>query len=206
MLFQRALVLKEWRVGPNPVDNEDHYVIVHARAAGLMAWILNLFNLAATTSLLVSSNRMEFRRKSLAGIERVLIPLEGLSSTHSGYQKPWWQSVVLFFVLLQVFWGVMVAFGGGASPYEQPRSVVTIVMLSILGLILCAALAAAYYHLNRVYIWGVTEVSGTRYYIPFKRSIIEGQDVTEESAEYASQIMQALIEAKSGRYMRDPVE
>jgi small-conductance mechanosensitive channel len=203
MLFQRALVLKEWRVGASPVDQEDHYVIVHARAAGLMAWILNLFKLAPTTSLLVSSNRMEFRRKSLAGIERVLIPLEGLSSTHSGYQKPWWQAIVLFFFLLQVSWVVLVAISGGNSPYETHRSVVTTVMLSILALIVCAAIAAAYYHLNRVYIWGVTEVSGARYFIPFKKSIIEGQDVTEESAEYASQIMQALIEAKTQRYMRD---
>ena len=197
-MFNRALVLKEWKVDANPVDSEDHYVVVHARAAGVLAWLLNLFNLAATTSLLVSSNRLEFRKQSLAGVERVLIPLESLSSTHSGYRKPWWQTIIVFIVLLQLCLGIL-------TIIEHSYASITLtVILALFAVVLCTLLAGAYYHLNRVYIWGVTELSGARYYIPFKRSVIEGKDVTEESAEYASQIMQALIEAKAGRYMRDP--
>ena len=198
-MFNRALVLKEWKVDAAPVDAEDHYVIVHARAAGVLAWILNFFNLAETTSLMVSSNRLEFRKKSISGIKRVLIPLESLCSTHSGYQKPWWQAIVVFVILMQLCLGLIVALEGST------RSIAIVVVLVIAALVICSLLAGAYYHLNRVYVWGATVVSGDEYSIPFKKSVIEGQDVTEESAEYASQIMQALIEAKSSRYMRDPV-
>ena len=91
-------VLKQWKVDVNPVDDEDHFVVIHGRQSGIIAWLLNLMDIAATTSLLVSSSRLEFRQSSLAGEEHVLVPLEKLSSSSWGYKKPWGKAIIIFFL------------------------------------------------------------------------------------------------------------
>lgn len=194
--FMRPYVLKEWKADTQPVDNEDHYVVIHGRRAGLLSWLLNLFKISATTSLTVTSNRVEFTETSLAGVNQQIIPLENLSSTFWGYHKPWLQSILIFFLLT----GILSSIGSVLMDSIHVGSG-TVVVLLILGVALCLAISIAYFVLNRVYVWGVLEISGVVRAIPFKSSVIEGKNVTEESAAHASQIMQALIEAKNGKYM-----
>jgi len=188
----RAYVLKQWKVDVHPVDDEDHFVVIHGRQSGVIAWLLNLLNIAATTSLLVSSSRLEFRQSSITGEEHVLIPLEKLSSSFWGYKKPWGRALGVFFLCACLLNFIASYFRIFAGITEG-----TFVLIMILGVVVCAVIAITYYHLNRTYVWGVTEISGLIRQIPFKRSVIEGQDVTQESAAYASHVIQALIEAKS---------
>ena len=188
----RTYVLKQWKVDVNPVDDEDHFVVIHGRHSGLITWFLNLMYIAASTSLLVSSSRLEFRQSSITGEEHVLIPLEKLSSSFWGYRKPWAQALGVF-ILCACLLNALVT----AVRFSTGISEGTVVLSMSIGVLVCAVLAIIYYYLNQTYVWGVTEISGHVRQILFKRSVIEGQVITQTSAAYASQVIQALIEAKS---------
>ena len=188
----RAYVLKQWKVDVSPVDDEDHFVVIHGRQSGVVAWLLNLMHVAATTSLLVSSSRLEFRQSSITGEEHVLIPLEKLSSSFWGFKKPWGKALGVFFLCAGLLNFIATGF-----IFSGKINTVALVLTMMIGILVCAVIAIIYYYLNQTYIWGIIEISGHIRQIPFKRSVIEGQDITQASAAYASQVIQALIEAKS---------
>jgi hypothetical protein len=191
----KAYVLKSWKVSEQPVDNEDHYVVIQARSSGLLAWILNLINLVPTISLMVTSNRLEFSIVSFASEEHSVVPLENLSSTTWGYFKPWRETIRMFLGLF--LFAAMLAVG----LYFNKSSKAVVLLVALGGFVLAGVCATIYYFLNRTFIWSVLEVSGAGYIISFRRSAIEAQDVKPAQAEAASAIIEALIEAKHRKYM-----
>lgn len=82
--------------------------------------------------------------------------------------------------------------------YEKPLKeaiVLTIVFLPVLFLGLL--IGPLYYFLNKKLTVGVVEASGWSGGFSFKRSVIEGQNITEEQAYHVIELIRWLIERKA---------
>ncbi len=86
------------------------------------------------------------------------------------------------------------AFYGYQKPWKSALAI-TIALLPFLfiGLIV----GPLYYFLNKNLTVAVVEASGWMGSFSFKRSIIEGQNITEEEAQKVIEIIRSLIEAKT---------
>lgn len=82
-------------------------------------------------------------------------------------------------------------FYGFHKPWKEAL-VLGVVLLPLLGLGLIVG--PLYYFLNKQLIFGIVEFSGVTSGFAFKRSVIEGEKITEQDAERVIGIIRALIE------------
>jgi len=185
-----ALVLKSWEVDESPVDREGNFIKIKGRHGGLISFFLSLVGVDPTVTIKINSQRLEFTKASLAGGKTSFIPLASLTSTHTGFHRPWQTALAIFIVsmFLGSFLGPI--FGrlvGGFAGF-----------LCSIGFILSGlVIGVIYYILNREITLGFIEGSGVGYQIDFKRSVIENIDVNEKRARQACDIVQDLIQAVS---------
>ena len=184
-----AYVIKSWRVTQQP-DANNHYVTIIGRKEGIISWLLALFRIDPTVSIIVSDARVEFSEASLSGSVRRLIPLTGICSTLYGYHKPWRKAIVVFFLLSWIITSIISAIGASGS-----NDHISIAGLFI-GLIVSFVVAVTYYFLNRTLTLGFVENSGVISAIQFKRSVVENQDINEKQAGYVCEVVQALVETR----------
>jgi hypothetical protein len=173
-----ALVLKQWSVKDSPVDQAGNCIIISGRQGGSIAWFLSLVGIDPTTTIKVSSKRVEFKSSSLSGTSNRMIPLPGICSTYYGYYKPWKTALGILLVVI-LFWGLAIGTSTGKI---------------IFGILISAAISLAYYFINRTLTFGFVENSGVISGIQFKRSVIENIDVNEQQARTACELTQAIIE------------
>jgi hypothetical protein len=187
-----ALVLKRWKAGSAPVDDERNHVLIEGRQGGLVSWLLARLRIDPSTTIAVGLERMIFTQSSLAGTESRVIPLEGICSSYYGYHKPWKRALLLFVLLL----AGGLALGMGLSQAGQPGNAFTAM---IGGLVLALLVSLVYYYLNRTLTLGFVEHSGVINGIVFKRSIIENVDIDHTQARAVCLLVQRLIELKARR-------
>lgn len=178
-----ALVLKTWKVGVDPVDDDGNYVAVSGRKSGLMSWFLALVGVDPTTTIKIGAERVEFRESSLAGSNIRMIPLQGVCSTYYGYHKPWKEA----FAIVVFFFFVSIGLRGAQAPF------IIALIIAVMGI----SFGIFYYFLNRTLTLGFVENSGVLSGIQFKRSVIENVDVNEEQVRFLCQITQGLIEQRT---------
>ena len=182
----QALVLKEWKAGEQPIDTEGNYVRIIGRQGGLVAWLLAMLKIDPTTTVKVSNERVEFSAASLSGVEHRMIPVDNVCSSYYCYNKPWKQAVSIFGLF--AFLGMLIA---GAIP-AGGVAVIGFLLLSGAGI----GIALLYYFLSRTLTLGFVETSGHVSAIRFKRSVIEGVDVSQDQAAYICKLTQAIVELK----------
>lgn len=164
MLFgARALVVKEWKVDPNATVP----VSIKGRKAGIVAWLLSLLGLDATTTFELHGNHVSLAEGSLAGQIREIVPLTGACNIGTGYLKPFGYIAA---AIGCVVWALISMFNDNASG----GAVVWQLILAI-GFVIM-------YFLNKCMILYVIPVSSSPIQIAFKRSVIEGVDVDASSA------------------------
>jgi hypothetical protein len=173
-----ALVVKSWKVTSNPAAGEPNVTII-ARNSGLLSFILSVVGIDATATLLISSRHVFYEEGSLAGFKRRFVPLEHVASSFYGRVKPWKTTAILMVL--------SVVLGGGLGGVSGT-------LLLLVGV----ALSALYYFLNRPLTIGVIDVSGTVTEMSFSRSVIEGQEVDEKSAEDVITMIEFLIKPTPG--------
>jgi hypothetical protein len=176
-----ALVLKTWRVSNEPSGPDNTYIHINARKAGLIAWFLTLVGIDATTSIVVTNNKLEFRGSSLSGTDHRLIPLQNICSTYYGYHKPWKLALMIIAFFCWMAFGVGQAGGFLAGAFT-----------ALVGF----GIAILLYFLNRTLTLGFVEVSGVMNGILFKRSVIENLDINQDEARRVCELIEALIELK----------
>ena len=133
-------------------------------------------------------------------------PNGGNSSTHSfPRRRPWWivhQNHPLGQGLLHLLWlqkpwaeafGLLWFAGGflaslGAGIMDSP-------ICAILGFGVGIVIAAIYYALNKRMSIGLVEMSGVVNQIVFKRSVLEGINLDENSSSHASDVIQWLMDS-----------
>lgn len=178
MLFgARALVVKEWKIDPGaPIP-----VCIKGRKAGLLAWFLSFLKLDATTTFELHANHVSLADGSLAGQIREIVPLSGACNIGTGYLKPFG------YILAAVgfcFWAIVSLFNDNASGWAV-----------VWQLVLAVGSVIAYF-LNRCLVLYVKPVSSSTIQIAFKRSVIEGVDVDEEtSRKVVRLVVDAIMDA-----------
>jgi hypothetical protein len=128
-------------------------------------------------SFVVYRDSIRFEEGSLSGFARSVTPVDRVSTSFSGYHKPWKSALVMLLV------GLALTFGGGAGQS----------LLPLLLFVLVFVVAGTYYALNKRTTIVVCDVGGGARGFEFKRSVIEGQSVDERAAERIVAIIEMLI-------------
>ena len=167
-----ALVIKRWECGVE-ANEQGNFVHLIGREGGLVSWLLSLINIDPVSEVEVKENLIKFTTSSLAGKETRIIPIKSLTSAYYAYEKPW-----------KIAAGIMVV-GLFLSTVHIGLTLLTIV------------LGAVYYFLNKNLSVAVVEASGWSGSFAFKRSVIEGQNIDEQSGYEVIDIIRQRIELKT---------
>jgi uncharacterized membrane-anchored protein len=108
------------------------------------------------------------------------MPIHSVSSIFFGTVRPWRQALFWFSV-----------FALAAFVAADSGNTLWTLLLVVLGVVV----AALVFILNRELCIGVTEVTADNYVLNLKRSVIEGQEISEEKLGEISQIFTALLDA-----------
>lgn len=155
-LGQHALVLKEFSIN----NQGPEYVHIVARKGGLIAWLLTMLGIDATTTFRVFADRIEFEEGSLSGKLSTTMPLRSISIATCGYTKPFLYivlAIVMVMLAIPTF-GITLIFAG----------------LFIFG-----------YFYHKALVISAVSHSGWSAAICFKRSVIEGVKIEYEQAQAA---------------------
>lgn len=172
------LVIKQWSVSSTP-DDSGEYVRIHGREAGLLRFLLSLVGIDPTTTLAVDARSVRFEQGSLAGFEKRVTPLTSVSTASYGYFKPWIAAIII------AGWGVaMLVF-------------IPMVFIPVIGWViglLFLILAPIFYLLNTQFFLRIVDHSGGKpIQIIFKRSVIEGKSIDQDSGEQIVGIIEMLL-------------
>lgn len=189
MNFTPAYVIKYWYANNQP-DSDGNYVLIQGRREGLFSWLLSLIKIEPSVEIRVTRNEVRFSEGSFQGRSEGITPMRGICSTLYGFEKPFFKALVLCFVLGSVF--TVLGFGLGQGMGGTGAGV----FLALVGFVVALIIAAVAYFLGKVFTVGFVANSGEICWIRFKKSIIEGQEINEQQAEYVSQLMLHLIESK----------
>lgn len=178
-------VIKYWRCGTKPVDEQGNYVHIVGRRAGSMGTLLTLLRIDPSVKLLIGLDRIELRQTSLMGTCTRMIPLENLSSSFYGQHKPWKRSLLL-----------LLAFSGLALSVLMDRGD----WVTTLGLLVAGGVVATMqYLLHQSLLLGVQEISGRVSAIRFQPCFLDNVDIDEQQARQVCKIVQRLTDAKRKR-------
>lgn len=160
-----SLVLREKVINPDGPC----YVKLVGRKAGLIDWLLTLIGINTTTTLEVYEDHIEYTYGSLSGNVLEVIPLSKTSNLLCGLFRP-----VIFLVWAVIFFiAAFVTYG------------VTLI-LTLLFVFL--------YFFRKSTLISIIPNSGSSTSVGFKRSLIEGQNITDEEAQQIVKIISKLVE------------
>ena len=155
-----ALVAKEIHVD----ETRDCQVKIVARKSGLISFVLALFGIDSTFTLLVYADRIESQEGSLSGRIKTTIPLIALDTFTGGYTRPFYLLVLaVIFVVL----GFILGF-----TQNLPGIVVFL-------FILLAGVCILFYYLKKCLLLCFTTNGANGIGLLLKRSVIEGVKVDE---------------------------
>ena len=175
------LVLRRFQIDETGASGA--HVLIEAREAGLINFILTLIGLDPNSSLKVTRGSISFRTSSVFGSSQVSTPLPNIGAFVGGYKKPFLALVLsaitlisgfFFFLLIGVFYGDLGLI-----------FTLTMWVISLVSLI--------YYLLNKVMFIGFETSGGGTYGFAFKASVIEGVGVDINRVEQTIDFVNSLI-------------
>jgi hypothetical protein len=172
-----SLVIKSWYASKTPNAN-GNFVEIAARKPGAFAWLLALFNIDPSFFLHVAFHQVTFSQSSFQGYKKIVVTTENVSSTFYGYSRPWTATIAIF-----------LAFLGVAVPLVTNQHGQAAFIMVLVGI----AAAAAYYLYNKELLIGFSEMNGDDYSLKLKRSVIEGQEISEDQMKQVTDIILLLI-------------
>ena len=175
-----AMVISEWHVANQP-NFQGEFVAIRGRAPGFLSWILSLLGVERGIRMVATRDHISFQEGDLGGSSTRIIHLNKICSTYHGYKKPWAEAFVIMFTVAGPLAGILM------EVMDSPVGGV----IGFLAAITCAGL---YYALNKRMTIGLVEMSGVPHQIVFKRSVLEGIDLNEQSSSHASDIIQWLMD------------
>jgi hypothetical protein len=175
----RTLVVKKFFVSQEPRE-DGVYVEIIGRQSGLIAWFFALLKIDPTLEMRVRYEKVEYMASSFSGFTRVVLPISSVSSIFFGVVRPWLKSLLWLFIFLI-----------GAYAAAEAGSTVTVIGLTITGVLV----AILIFVLGRVRSIGFTEMTGDNYTLRLKRSVIEGQEISEAHLSKIAAIIISLLDA-----------
>jgi hypothetical protein len=175
----KTLVVKKFFVSPEP-RNDGVYVEIIGRDSGLIAWFFSLIKIDPTLEMRVKYDKVEYMSSSFSGFNRVVLPVHSVSSVFFGVHRPWLKAMTWLSIFLV-----------GAYAAAEAGSTTAVIGLSVTGVLV----AILVFVLGRVRSIGFTEMTGTKYNLRLKRSVIEGQEISEEHLAKIAAIIVTLLDA-----------
>ena len=176
-----AMVISEWHVANQP-NAQGEFLAIRGRAAGLFSWIMSLLGVERGVRMVATAQHIRFQEGDLGGSSTRIIHLDKICSTYYGYKKPWAEA----FAFIVVLAGPLSGLGMG---------IMESVIGGVFGVIAAIVIAAVYYALNKRMSIGLVEMSGVVNQIVFKRSVLEGINLDENSSAQASDVIQWLMDS-----------
>src|ERR1043166_1130910 len=181
-----ALALKKFNVTGDPSQEEGPVIEIEGRKPGVIAFLLTLIGIDATTSLLVTPRDIRFRKGSLYGEITSMMPLTAVASAHAGFAKPIGLLIAAGVIMLASLGGALGAAaehrgGGGAGA-----------AIAILGFVVAAVLVVAYFLSKKMAVF-VESSGGATFGLIFKRSVIEGVTVDIDKVKAVVAIIPELV-------------
>ena len=196
------LVITSWYADTQPTGEDRAFIRIIGRQGGLGGFFLSVLGIEPTTTLAVTRTTIFLQQGSLAGFSKHVIPIRCLTSVFYGYTKPWraalWLAISVFSIscccnplpcLPLMGAGAAIQGDGG-----QGSLVVVLFFVGLVLLLLGPVLGLLYYFFNKTLSIALVEGGGVISSIEFKRSIIEGQEITEDDARKLTEILRALLE------------
>lgn len=196
-----AYVIRAWKADNQPIDGQKNYVVIHARKAGLVAFILTALGVETDVTMKVNAKRFELHTKSVFGFHRRQVPLEMISSTDCGHGGPGWQAAAVFVAafFVAVWCGVFLTY-----PAVENRPWMAWLVLGF-SAVAAAGVALVYYVLNKTFFIRLVECSSFANVIAFKPSLIEDVVIDEDDARLVCDLIQGLVEHRlAGRRPATP--
>lgn len=165
-----ALVLREMQIN----EHGPLYIHIKGRKSGLLSWLLARFGIDDSTTFDVYGDRIEFSDGSWSGAFTETIPLSHVSNLGAGYLKP-----VLYAVLAVIC------------------LVAAIPTIGITLIPMCFFLFL-YYTSKSLLIYLIPD-SSSMTSMCFKRSLIEGVNMDQQSADRIVAIIGRLVEKNTMR-------
>jgi len=175
-----AMVISEWHVANQP-NAQGEFIAIRGRAPGLISWILSLLGVERGVRMVVTGQHIRFQEGDLGGSATRIIHLDKVCSTYYGYKKPWAEA-------FGILWFAVAVLGSLGGAIMGPIG-------GILGFGVGIGIAALYYALNKRMSIGLVEMSGVVNQIVFKRSVLEGINLDEQSSSQASDVIQWLMDS-----------
>lgn len=164
------------------------YVHLAGRKAGVISWLLSLMGVDPTTTLAIKENRIELSEGSLSGRMIHMIPMSAISNLGAGYSKP----IILLVVAAVLFLFPIVSYLCAPScPLPIELKIV---------LFLVAIACAVFYYLKKTLTLFFVPGSSIPASIGFRRSVIEGVGIDENTAFEIIEIVSRLIERKTQHF------
>ena len=180
-----AMVISEWHVAGQP-NNQGEFIAIRGRAPGLVAWVLSILGVERGIRMVATAQHIQFQEGDLGGSSTRIIPLENVCSTYYGYKKPWVEATTLLFVAGVLLGGILAGSMGDVIGF-------------LVGLAIAIVIAAIYYSTQKTMTIGLVETSAVVNQIVFKRSVLEGINLDEQSSANASDMIQRLMDnARTG--------
>jgi hypothetical protein len=172
------LVLRRFQIDETGASGA--HVLIEAREAGLISFILTLIGLDPNSSLKVTRGSISFRTSSVFGSSQVSTPLPNLGAFVGGYKKPFF---ALVFSAITLFFGF--SFLGIVGGDFGLILTLTLWVSSLVSLI--------YYLLNKVMFIGFETSGGGTYGFAFRASVIEGVGIDINRVEQTIDYVNSLI-------------
>ena len=173
-----VLVLRRFQIDESGMSGAN--VLIEARQAGLVSFLLTLIGLDPNSTLKVTRGSISFRTSSVFGSSQVSTPLPNIGAFVGGYKKPF--LALLLFVMCFSFAIVLFILslieGEGFAHW----------LLLVLSLIFLV-----FYYLNKVMFIGFETSGGGTHGFAFKASILEGVSVNISRVEATIDYVNSLI-------------
>jgi len=181
-----AYVIKSWKASHTPGPG-GVYIEIIGRKGGLIAWLLSLIGMSPTVKFVVREDTVDHGVTSWSGFAEWIVPNQKISSVVYGCRRPWVEAVLILVAGFVVGAGI-------ASLFTVARYVtaggIAFFIIALLGI----GGAIAYFILNKTLTLGVIEVGGVAHVIGFKRSVIEGQNISEDDAVAVAEIIRKRLD------------
>jgi len=173
-----VLVLRRFQIDESGMSGAN--VLIEARQAGLVSFLLTLIGLDPNSTLKVTRGSISFRTSSVFGSSQVSTPLPNLGAFVGGYKKPFFALLlfVMCFSFAIVLFILSLIEGEGFAHW----------LLLVLSLIFLV-----FYYLNKVMFIGFETSGGGTHGFAFKASILEGVSVNISRVEATIDYVNSLI-------------
>lgn len=200
-------VVKSWRVSPSrPLDDTGTRVLITGRRAGAFAWLLEVAGVDPSFTLRADERAVYLETGSVFGVTQRMSLFSQMSAVSTAMARPIGTAATMLLLLAPSCTSALTVLASRlfateehflGNPYQTP-SPLGGVAGGLVGLLLAVAGVVVYYRYNSSVTLEITETSGVRPSVSFKRSMSDGLSIDEGAAAQLGSAFNQLLQAQQG--------